>query len=279
MSGLAKVFLVINLVLAVVFLGTAATLFSVRMDFKEKMSAMNDEYVQKFQEQKNKLDELDKKGELQALHLSVQYAEIVNAKESNKELTQERDTLQTQVAAATTDNATKQSRIDRLTAQITNLDTQVANLSTRLLQAEEARRGATQVALTSNAEKNTAVIRAVTLDETLAAVNTELTALRDENSLLKTRIAALNRIGRDVGGDPEITAKVVSVKDKLVVLSVGANDGVVKGMQFIVHRNGQYLGDIKVEYVYTDMAGAEVVHLADRGLIREGDDAKTKQQL
>ena len=44
MSGLAKVFLVINLVLAVIFLGTSATLFAVRKDYKEQMTKMAKEY-------------------------------------------------------------------------------------------------------------------------------------------------------------------------------------------------------------------------------------------
>ena len=77
---------------------------------------------------------------------------------------------------------------------------------------------------------------------------------------------------------PMLSGKVLTVRDNLVMLSLGKDDKVKTGMKFIVSRNGRYLGDVQVLKVYDDFAGAEVLFLADqKELIKEGDDAKTKR--
>ncbi len=46
-----------------------------------------------------------------------------------------------------------------------------------------------------------------------------------------------------------IRGKVLEVAGNLVTLSVGSADGVEKGMVFVVHRGGTYVGDVKVSIV------------------------------
>jgi hypothetical protein len=283
MSGLAKVFLVINLVLAVIFLGTSATLFSVRKDFKNESETLTKVYKDNFEKQKAEIEKLASKVEIWANVISVQNAEIVNANAAKAELATKLSAAQTELTTAKTEVATKQSRVDALDGKVGELSSQITSLATRV-QTSQEQLSAT-VAERSDALKvrNEQLLLNAESMEKVASLEVENKKLRDENELLRTQIVIAG-VGKDgavaTGAAPMIAAKVLSVKEKkLVILSVGADDKVKEGMVFIVYRDNKYLGDVKIVNVYKDMAGAEVVHTVSGAEIKEGDDAKTKQLL
>lgn len=77
----------------------------------------------------------------------------------------------------------------------------------------------------------------------------------------------------DAGG--VITARVVDVDRArgLVVLSVGRDQGVETGSEFVVHRGRQRIADLEVIEVYPDLSGARVKALYHGQEIRQGDEA------
>ncbi len=80
-------------------------------------------------------------------------------------------------------------------------------------------------------------------------------------------------------GIPEpIRAKVIAPRPdaKLVMLSVGSDDGVKKGYRFTVYRNDQYIGKVEVVKVFNDMCSAKVLKPWTKGRIREGDEVATR---
>ncbi|HAK96705.1 MAG TPA: hypothetical protein DCM87_17355 [Planctomycetes bacterium] len=281
MSGLAKVFLVINLVLALLFLGTSATLFGVRKDFKEQSEELTKLYKGNFDKQKEDIEKLAEKVQLYATVMSVQNADIVNSDTLKKDLARKLSDAESKLAAATTDNTTKQASLDKLTAQLAQVSQETQALASRVRQSEDARTKAVADRTDAVADRNRQFLDYVSLKDNLMALEKEISDLRDENDSLRTRIKVWVNEGMDVGTPfPDIAAKVLTVQGKrLVILSVGSDDKVVEGMVFIVHRDGKYLGDVKIVNVYTDMSGAEVVHVVNGAEIKEGDDAKTKQLL
>ncbi len=283
MSGLAKVFLVINLVLAIIFLGTSATLFSVRKDFKKESADLTEFYKKNFDKQKQDIEKLAAKAETWAYVISVQNAEITNANAAKIELARKLGDAEAQLKTATTELETKKANIDVLTSEVAQQSTQLTGLVTRITQSQELLTKTVDERRKAIELSNETVLQKAVADEKIVALETENTALRDENGILKTQLtlAMAGGGGKELGptGNPQIAAKVLSVKEKLVILSVGSDDKVAEGMVFIVYRDGKYLGDVKIVNVYKDMAGAEVVHTVSGAEIKEGDDAKTKQLL
>ena len=57
-----------------------------------------------------------------------------------------------------------------------------------------------------------------------------------------------------------IRGSVVAVDDKLVTLSVGSADGVKPEMLFVLHRGGEYVGDVRVTVVDPEQSAGRVVN-------------------
>lgn len=61
------------------------------------------------------------------------------------------------------------------------------------------------------------------------------------------------------GGPTAIRGNVLEVSDNLVTISVGSADGVKKDMVFVIHRNDQYVGDVKISDVTPNRAAGKLV--------------------
>ncbi len=280
MSGLAKVFLVINLVLALLFLGTSATLFGVRKDFKEQAEELTKLYKGNFDKQKIEIEKLAEKVELQALVISVQQADSVNSDALKKDLARKLSDAEGKLAAATTDIATKQASLDKLTAQIAQVSQETQGLASRLQQSEDSRTKAVEECRLAVEDRNRQFLESVALRDEIAKYKEQNSLLRDEKETLETRLALLTRIGRDPGDSfREILAKVLNVRKvhdtDLVMLSVGSDDKVSEGMVFNVSRGDTYVGEVKVVKVLPKMSGAVVTYRKNGAEIKANDDAKT----
>jgi len=77
---------------------------------------------------------------------------------------------------------------------------------------------------------------------------------------------------------PAIEAIVQKVNNELrfVVLSVGSDDKVSKGMRFHISRNGSYVGEVRVDVVYPKSCSASFVLLKPGMNIQVGDTAATR---
>ena len=139
MSGLAKVFLVINLVLAVIFLGTSATLFSVRKDWKEASEELQREYEKKFQEQSQDVGKLAERLQLWTDLASVQHAEIVSLKASAQELNRKLVQLETELDTSKTQITQKDSVLEQRDGELTELNAKITSLASTLQEAVQAR--------------------------------------------------------------------------------------------------------------------------------------------
>ncbi len=66
-----------------------------------------------------------------------------------------------------------------------------------------------------------------------------------------------------------VRGKVIEVDGNIVTISVGASDGVKEGMLFVVHRDGDYVGDVKISLVDPDKSAGRLVQT--QGQIRVND--------
>jgi hypothetical protein len=277
MSGLAKVFLVINLVLTIIFLGTSATLFSVRKDWKEANENLHKEYQDKFVQQAEDVRILEEKVQIWTDVASVQHAEIVSLRKDNKD-------LDNNLSRKTTDLETAATKITELTAsleqrgtELTDLAAQIDSMTTKFETAKKAADTANVKARDASLNENQMFLELQQVREELAGVMQEKETLRTENEQLKIQITLLQQGFNVADAAKPIAARIVGVRGDLVMLSVGRDDGVTVGMVFAVSRGDQYVGDVRVRTVYKDMAGAQIIHLVNGAEIQEGDNARTKQ--
>lgn len=56
-----------------------------------------------------------------------------------------------------------------------------------------------------------------------------------------------------------IRGRLVEMDGNLVTISVGSADGVKNGMVFVIHRNGEYVGDVKIDIVDPNRSAGRIV--------------------
>ncbi len=56
-----------------------------------------------------------------------------------------------------------------------------------------------------------------------------------------------------------IRGRVIEMNGKLVTISVGGSDGVKEGMIFVIHRDGEYVGDVKIDLVDPNSSAGRIV--------------------
>ena len=76
-------------------------------------------------------------------------------------------------------------------------------------------------------------------------------------------------------GSP-IIGEITKVHDSLASISIGSAHGVKEGMDFIIYRNGQFLGKLRINKVLPDQSAGELMQT--QGNIRSGDKVTDKFQ-
>ena len=281
MSGLAKFFVVLNLVLALFFLGVSATLFNTQENWKsaaEKSQAQNISILEK-QTQKNQTYE----GKISTLE---------NDKNS---LTSENRLFEQKISGLERENgdhrgdiAEQKTRNDDLDARIAQKDKHLEDKDTVIGRMEEEVQTLnssynTALEAKKNAERlrNRSLLDKEQLSQQLVDANKELAALRedyDNQQLLLTRIVDSGVRLPDIGVQvaPAIDGVVVAVEEGIVILSVGKDDGVEEGYEFTVYDGDVFLGKIQVTRVLDDMAGCKILFVENGMNISSGNKASTR---
>ena len=286
MSALAKVFVVFIFLLSILFFGTSATLYLTREDwatnYESYRTAVTAE-VAKLEVRVNKLkgvrDSLD-----DALRL-VSRDEIAKA-EQVKKLGVELDGKNAQIAqisAQRDESIIAKTATDNVNASLVSQNT---TLTTQLREAHDNRDTAIDAQKVANAEK-------FRMKRDLDATTTELHEARVEHSALDDKYNSLElaygavekKLGKDgieaiLSGlvSPPIDALVeeVDANLSLVVLSVGSQDEVKEGAEFTIYREDKFVGKVRVNKVYENLAGARVLFTAEGADIKQGDRATTR---
>jgi septal ring factor EnvC (AmiA/AmiB activator) len=265
MGAFAKIFAVVNLVLAVVFLGAASALLG-----------KVDQVQQEFNE-----------------HKVTSAQSIQNLERQRDDETNARKKAESQMSADATRAAAAEASLARLQSDnarlAESLNAMRADVNTLSASAEQVRRD-----LETERNRNDALNRelAAARDEARDAKNTqrnldtELAAAMDENVSLRDQVGALERARTEMQAaidtknntiafandrfgtgwqnavaQTPINGSVTGVDNDLniVIISVGRSDKVAPGHQFTVSRGKSYVGRLVIDKVGDNWASGHMV--------------------
>ncbi len=288
MSLLAKVFVVIQTILIMVYLGVSATLYQHRRDWRTSYSKLRERYKISAQLSAKEIDALRAGIKAKDAFIAVKQTEVVDLK---KELDKQNlDFAQTKQLLNKAE-ANFQAQM-RLTEQATAAKTQS---ETALGKERDLTRELTQNLDTATRRREIAEGQVARLTQLKTSLEKDIGDLRvnytDARKTLKekeTLIAMAQAAGVDfvslISGPPvpAIDARVAAVKNDvspaLVLLSVGSQDKVEKGFHFSIYRGSEFVGKVVVEKVLAESCGCRVLFTDGSKQIQAGDSAATRLQ-
>jgi predicted nucleic acid-binding Zn-ribbon protein len=288
MSLLAKIFIVMQTVLIMVYLGMTATLYQHRRDWRTSYQKLKHRYTTSVSRAQK---------EIQALRTYVQSKdELITSKQ--REVVSLKSSLDQQVALAQRNNQLYQDKtteFNQLNQNFTNLSRNLSDANTRNKQLDDRKaelEGLLEVATNRRETAEGQVARLTTLntnlEQDLGDLRTQFADTRQKLREKELLISMVEGSGVDiellVPGPPvpAIDGNVVAIKTDvnppLVLLSVGQDDRVERGFHFSIYRGSKFVGKVVVERVLRDSAGCRVLFTADGQQIQPGDNAATRLQ-
>lgn len=280
MSPIGKVFVVLNLVFSLVVLGVLGGILSKSEEWKAKHDEVSAQYQKdkdKWAQEKSELETRirDKERENAALDTAKRDLEVqFNAARG------ERDQALNDLRQA--QNNVRELQADVRSFVSTQEQLQSANQALvaenqRLIEERNAAADAQRAAEEDAARARSEIARQ---NDRIAQLQSQIDALAAERGDLSAQIEAAIQAGFDISkvrAFPEIHAVVENVNHDLgiVVLSVGRDDGVTKGMKFHVY-GGEYKGEVIVDDIYPDNCAARIVPNSSGRMIAVMDKATTR---
>ena len=291
MGTFAKIFIVVNLVLAVLFMGAAAALLGTAESWKKKyeestfqeVASVNksvkkalddrdaaitkatgerDKYQNDLMVEQRRATELDKK-------VAEKASEYTKIADKYNRISEDFNALQKSFAEMRDNTKEAFAENKKLQGQV----------DTALGEAADAKKDADNLRETLEREKGTTK----QLQADLGASEKSNMMLTEEKNRLADVIAMVKeKFGADAIANlmvqEAVKATVVGVDADLniVLISVGSEDKVQIGYTFTVYRGGQYIGKLVIDKVGPDWSSGHM----DRGLTKEfpqrGDEAATQ---
>lgn len=284
MSPIGRIFSVLNLILAALFLSWAANNLATSHQYKEKLEAAETAAAEQVAELESSISDLNNRLDTKTTEADNANNELQSAQDDARRVRQENEKLNSTNDELSATNGANASTIASFQEQNSALESSAA----QAVAAQHDAEGQRDDALSSAAE-------AATLSADLTAQNEalnkqindlqgEIVALNGRISELDTNFATLVDVTGanldDILAQQLINAAVIQVnydiKPGLVALNVGSNKGVTRGYTFQIFNGGQYKGEARVENVRDDMCTALITSTLAGQTIKQGDSASTR---
>lgn len=284
MSPIGRIFIVLNLILAAVFLGWASNLVGASQDYKARLEL----------EQKDHANTKETLGD----EIASLKSQLAAAQDTQRQYREERDrnddratSLEAQLNDAQNENAQLRGEVSKMNETISNFNETIASL-------EQAKSRAVDLANEAERERDEATAAAAAAESgqrdvqeeledagrQIAKLQMALTDAKKQISTKETQLATLVDVTgvniSDIMAQPQIEAAVLSVftdlEPGLVSISAGSEQGVKKGMTFEIYRGNTYKGRVRVENVRDTFSSALVTLVAEGTTMSQGDSASTR---
>ncbi len=264
MSTLSKVFTVLLVVFSVAFTSMTVSIVARTADWKETA----ERYEQHARVADTNLRNL----------IAASAAELATARDSVKAHLSQITQLQRRVQTLATELASLRSDLAKVSSEKGGVDAMNRGLLAQL-QSAEAARAQYQTQRDGLERRNVDLERrSIDLNDRVNELTATVTVLREEKRQFEQQLHILQQENErlstasrrpgsgelfesaaglalhgiqartPVSGTP-VRGHITEVDGELVTISVGSADGVKKGMVFVIHRNGEYVGDMIVSAV------------------------------
>ncbi|HMS15541.1 MAG TPA: hypothetical protein PKA37_01790 [Planctomycetota bacterium] len=278
MSQVARVFVVLNLLLAVGFLFAASTFLAMNNDYKVKLQKEVDGRV---------ADNKAKDSEISQLK-----GQITNLEGLNRTLSEQKSNLEgsfTGVQATVSSLESENKNKDSLLAQ-SQRNINEAAVATQALNSDKNR--LTEALNAAHAEAREKTAEAMKALADLTAANEEIVSLKNEVAAneasiatLKTKVTDQNMMLEYAAGKgidfstlvltPPLNGQVVSANADIAMLNLGSNAGVKLGYVFDIVRGGSYVGRIVIDQVYANNSAGKITIRSKTGSTPQPGDRAT----
>ncbi|GIX00035.1 MAG: hypothetical protein KatS3mg111_3367 [Pirellulaceae bacterium] len=266
MSLLGRVFIAIVFVLSIIFFTVSVMVNATHINWKEQA----DTFKQRADDATRKNGELTELLEEVKTELAIEQAARVSALAA----------LQTQLDEAKAELSSKEAELIALQAAHTNLVQREAETQRELNNRTEENELLRQQLVDARANRDQLFQRLVAAKDEYNRLQGAYQSLREREQQLaadytmaKEKLDILGiKPETQLEAPPPVNGTVLAVaSDGLVEISLGRDDGIREGFTLEVHRDGQYLGRVKVRSVRDDKSVAEILTSYQRGYIRPGD--------
>jgi uncharacterized coiled-coil DUF342 family protein len=283
MSTVAKVFVVLNLVFALIYAGVAATLLQKQEHWKYEckmkemeLAKVQNDLTQKINELREKNDTLAKSVDEWRGRLDQTKTSLTTQQNENKELRKDFEELKGKY-----DGLVEQYR--HLAQDLEGVKRQKDELQQKLIEAESERNDA--IHLRDQSVDDLQRLQKDIEDMKVDVSNhkrriVELAKQKSELEWILTRVQ--EKVGaeilKDVFSAPKIDGAVIGVSNRvnLVVINVGEEDGVRVGYEFTIYRGTSYVAKMVVEKVYPSQAAGRVLIEMQKDKVQQGDRVSTQ---
>ena len=284
MSTIAKVFVVVVFALSIAFAVSSALLMN-QQDKQQKA------YADLKTRSKSDTDRLTSELQKATDDCSDKAKQLTKAKDDVSRLTSEKEALEKDKAQLQTDNANKEKRLNELGTSFAAIKTgigdwaqrneklqkELGDLQVGLAKAQEELRTTKADCEKAKLDRDEAIKKQADAEGRKKDIEDQL--IRAKELLAKLEASgAINVSEAILGVQKPIDGRVLEVDptNNVVVISVGKDQGVGLGYSFTVYRADEYIGEIKVEQLQNDLAGATPVAGTLKSEIRKGDNVTTR---
>jgi len=283
MSILAKIFVIINLVLAFVFVSVTAALYHHRVSWREQFEKLQSQYTNLRDVDRMQFDYYKNVIKSQQDQINREVRQQERLLQFNAELKHKVRDARTQLAIESQEMALLLREHARIVAILATKDRTIEGLrSENKLLTEKVNE---MIRKKDTAEKQVVRLSRIRLyyEKALADLRQELARVRrelDTKCLIIERLVIMGiPVERLVSMTPpakvDTTVKAYDPETQLVVLGAGSEDKVAVGDGFIVYRGNRFIARVLVERVWPNYCGGRVQFMASDAAIQNGDRATT----
>lgn len=281
MTTIAKVFIVLNFVLSVFFVGVASTLLYKADNFRTRFE------TEKSAHEKTRADRTAEVAKLSA-ELTTAQTSVDASTRASEELKRERDALKTTQTELETAKAQLQNTVAGFETSLRDLQSSLQaarETNEQLKKTTDEAVAAQNGAADKQAEAEAEVVRKEDAlkdaGEQIAALQKQIMEGGEKIKTYENMIAMLKANGVDpesLLGPPPINGTVVRSDAALsfCIISVGKDDGVQVGFPFKIFRGPNFIGEGTVNEVFQDLASLRIRRLAPGAQVQANDQVTTQ---
>lgn len=283
MSTIAKIFTVLNVILAAAFLGWAANAVQLNNQYMQDLAAEKTAHAAtKELLGKDKSELAAKLSEANDARTRLAQA-VEDAKNENKRVDDENKANASKLETMEADYKKIAGTLEGLQAD--SKAAHEAQLKAQAAQHDAETKAAAAATAQLAAEAKASELEGKLVDANAEIANKEkaLASAEKEREKVKTELATVVQVTgyklSDIQAMPLIEGKILAiemgVEPGLVSINRGESAGVKRGFTFEIFDGATYKGQARVEYVYGDMCSAVLVRKVKGETIRQGDGAAT----